>query len=558
MKYIIFGVIAFFFGIYGFFTEISDHNNQLSPSMTRIYNGERGALAALRGAKEDSLQENIYYFNLLMNIIIIIGGLYLINKGRSSISLGVNNDKEKLRLMSKYNIKKDLTLNKFIVVDKIFNDLDDALIYAATLDADKINQKIKTYGATVNSGPITQDVIHEGTQIKFDNFTFIGERLISNDKYKLFLVEKYQIKKNEVLNQYLCDDKLFTTVDEALAHAATREELQQKEITERELLRVQDERKQQIEKNEKLRLQKKKADEDELQKQIAWKAGAPKRRIIFATTVFLAASSAIWWYFSLQNEIHIKSNSIEFSGAKLGGKIKDYKFGDELAIDGGPYFFTKNHALLSYELDGKIEDQWKHASDGTISGITFECHDNVFGRSIGLASIDGFSCSSSTSELISSGWKKLCSVYDFNSFTMPLKGLYLKNNAFFEDEPSKNSPSKISSFGLRPSLKSNNAYQDCSAVEKLKIKAKKEGYKSLGDMMTKDDEPSDNLQDEELNFFKNFDKHLNVCMACRSYAWLFVKDKPNSECSITISKALNGDISSKEKLENDWWQVCPQ
>jgi hypothetical protein len=33
----------------------------------------------------------------------------------------------------------------------------------------------------------------------------------------------------------------------------------------------------------------------------------------------------------------IKSNSSEFSGAKLNGKIKDYKHGDPLEIDGGPY-----------------------------------------------------------------------------------------------------------------------------------------------------------------------------------------------------------------------------
>lgn len=66
--------------------------------------------------------------------------------------------------------------------------------------------------------------------------SFIGERIISNDKYKLFLIDKYNIKKNDVLNQYVCDEKLFTSVDEALSHGASIEELKIKEITANELL----------------------------------------------------------------------------------------------------------------------------------------------------------------------------------------------------------------------------------------------------------------------------------------------------------------------------------
>ena len=346
----------------------------------------------------------------------------------------------------------------------------------------------------------------ENAQEKSERKTFIGERIITNDKYKLYLVDKYFIKKNEVLNQYICNEKLFTSVDEALEHAASVEEVKIKEIIANELLRNQKEQERNaaialLEKKEQehnaaaaesLRIEKKKAEEIELQKQIAWKASAPKRRRIFIAILLVSSSSALWWYFTSQKEIHIKSNSIEFSGAKLGGKIKDYKFGDQLEIDGGPYFFTKNGALLSYQVDEKIDDKWKHASDGNITGITFECEDSVFGRSIGDASIDGFSCSSSTSELLSNGWKKLCSVYDFNSFAEPLKGLYLKNNAFFQDKPSKNSLPKISSFGLRPNLNSNSAYQECASVEKLKIKAKKEGYKSLGDMITDESNQTSN------------------------------------------------------------------
>lgn len=42
---------------------------------------------------------------------------------------------------------------------------------------------------------------------------------INEDSYRIWLVSEYSIKKNDVLNSFVCDGKLFTTVDEALNHA---------------------------------------------------------------------------------------------------------------------------------------------------------------------------------------------------------------------------------------------------------------------------------------------------------------------------------------------------
>jgi hypothetical protein len=45
---------------------------------------------------------------------------------------------------------------------------------------------------------------------------------LDNDEYKIWLVEAYHIQKNETLNQYVCEHKLFDSVDLAVdfAHLA--------------------------------------------------------------------------------------------------------------------------------------------------------------------------------------------------------------------------------------------------------------------------------------------------------------------------------------------------
>ena len=43
----------------------------------------------------------------------------------------------------------------------------------------------------------------------------------------------------------------------------------------------------------------------------------------------------------------ISSDSKEFSGAKIGTKIKEYAKGEPLTVDGNMYFFTENGAHLA-------------------------------------------------------------------------------------------------------------------------------------------------------------------------------------------------------------------
>lgn len=142
-----------------------------------------------------------------------------------------------------------------------------------------------------------------------ESLFFTGERVLSNDKYKLFLIDKYKIQKNEVLNKFLCNDSLFPTVEEALTHAALSEETALEKIAEREMLRIRNEQQRNAEDAEKLRLQKKKLDEESLQKQIAWQEGAPKRKRNYLIAFLILVLLAVCFVF--KNEIKELLNPVK-------------------------------------------------------------------------------------------------------------------------------------------------------------------------------------------------------------------------------------------------------
>tara|TARA_B100000035_G_C20922158_1_gene518995 strand:- start:138 stop:632 length:495 start_codon:yes stop_codon:yes gene_type:complete len=48
---------------------------------------------------------------------------------------------------------------------------------------------------------------------------FNGEKDLANDTYQLYLVEKYQIKKNDTLNKYVLNDKPYNELKDALEAA---------------------------------------------------------------------------------------------------------------------------------------------------------------------------------------------------------------------------------------------------------------------------------------------------------------------------------------------------
>lgn len=52
---------------------------------------------------------------------------------------------------------------------------------------------------------------------------FSGEKVLTNDGYKIYLVKKHAIEKNDVLSKFVCSERLFDSIDEALAFADSLE-----------------------------------------------------------------------------------------------------------------------------------------------------------------------------------------------------------------------------------------------------------------------------------------------------------------------------------------------
>tara|TARA_B100001123_G_C14741137_1_gene800971 strand:+ start:181 stop:633 length:453 start_codon:yes stop_codon:yes gene_type:complete len=48
---------------------------------------------------------------------------------------------------------------------------------------------------------------------------FSGNRTLENETYKLYLVEKYKIKKNETLDKYVFNDEPYSSLEQALEAA---------------------------------------------------------------------------------------------------------------------------------------------------------------------------------------------------------------------------------------------------------------------------------------------------------------------------------------------------
>jgi hypothetical protein len=67
----------------------------------------------------------------------------------------------------------------------------------------------------INNKNITLDKVSEVSLLNFD-----GDKSLENDSYKIYLVKKYGIEKNEALGKIICQGKLFEDTEQALQHAA--------------------------------------------------------------------------------------------------------------------------------------------------------------------------------------------------------------------------------------------------------------------------------------------------------------------------------------------------
>jgi len=68
----------------------------------------------------------------------------------------------------------------------------------------------------------TQPTVAQSIQEPLD-IGFSGEKVLTNDGYKIYLVKQYKIEKNDVLGKFICDERLFDSIDEALVFASSLE-----------------------------------------------------------------------------------------------------------------------------------------------------------------------------------------------------------------------------------------------------------------------------------------------------------------------------------------------
>lgn len=96
----------------------------------------------------------------------------------------------------------------YIIVSAVFLILGVGIFLIAPKNDSKESMKHDESDHIPNEEKIGQYV--KNTQINS------SERNIDNDAYKLYLIEKYKIVKNEVLNQFVLNSKIYETIGDVL------------------------------------------------------------------------------------------------------------------------------------------------------------------------------------------------------------------------------------------------------------------------------------------------------------------------------------------------------
>ena len=77
-----------------------------------------------------------------------------------------------------------------------------------------ISLPVGAYMRYLSKQAVTVESISEKIQKQF-----VGKRTLENETYKLYLVEKYGIKKNETLDKYVFNDEPYDNLNKALEAA---------------------------------------------------------------------------------------------------------------------------------------------------------------------------------------------------------------------------------------------------------------------------------------------------------------------------------------------------
>jgi len=181
----IFSIIGGFgYGIYTLYNRTTSSDYALSAIMS----GERGASVFARAESYGATQDKFFYLNIAISIGLIVMGIYYIYY-----------KKEYYCPHCKSKIQKDAT--------KCLH---------CTSDIANNNYNFKNEKTNNNSKYISQNLAKSNIFQEAKSMDFKGEKEITNDAYKLFLVNKFKVTKNDVFNKYVYQEKLFESLDELL------------------------------------------------------------------------------------------------------------------------------------------------------------------------------------------------------------------------------------------------------------------------------------------------------------------------------------------------------
>jgi hypothetical protein len=158
-------------------------------SVSYITSGPFGGYSAGSVNNFGLMQERL--IEIILGLVATVVGSFLLHTGnkelrakisKSAVSdfdgvLDLHSDAYRLYLTKKYDIEKNVTLNKFICVDKSFDDLESALHFAHQKNSSKNKIIIKAFATYANfalkgfsiviNGQLQQPILRYGEEMEF-------------------------------------------------------------------------------------------------------------------------------------------------------------------------------------------------------------------------------------------------------------------------------------------------------------------------------------------------------------------------------------------------------
>ena len=183
------GIFSIIGGIgYGIYT-LYNRKTSTDYALNALMSGDRGFSVFARAENYGATQDKFFYFNIAISVAFIAIGIYYIYY-----------KKDYYCPHCKSKIQKDATKCLHCTSDIINNN----------------NYNFKNQTKDNKSNYISQNLIEYNISQEAKPTNFKGDKELTNDAYKLYLVNKFKVTKNDVFNKFVYQDKLFESLDELL------------------------------------------------------------------------------------------------------------------------------------------------------------------------------------------------------------------------------------------------------------------------------------------------------------------------------------------------------